>query len=400
LANKEMNALIFDIGKTNKKLLVFDGHFDIIHEESMQFDEIKDEDGFPCDDLDKISHWIIDQFKIQNSKFKISRVNFSAYGASWVHLDENGKPLTPLYNYLKPFHKELEKQFEAQFGLEKVAQETGSPYSGMLNSGLQLYWLKYAKPDIFKQVKYSLHLPQYLSFLITGKAVSEFTSIGCHTMLWDYRKNNYHDWVYAEGIDKILPPIVTASHTEIINIGSSQIEVGPGIHDSSASLFPYFKKSKEPFMLLSTGTWCVAMNPFIEFKEKESLKFKEELFYMTIEGKPVKATRLMLGKEFDEGISKIANEMGQPKFKIQSLKGNESLNLKLETLNSKLAKKQIAAILEAKGNSEIKKLYVEGGFSKNEMFLKMLKESLSDWDIIPSENSQGTALGAAMVING
>ena len=65
-----------------------------------------------------------------------------------------------------------------------------------------------------------------------------------------------------------------------------------------------------------------------------------------------------------------------------------------------MAKKQIAAILEAKGNSEIKKLYVEGGFSKNEMFLKMLKEALSDWDIIPSENSQGTALGAAMVING
>ena len=307
--------------------MIFDEVFKIIHQETTQFDEIKDEDGFPCDDLDKISHWIIDQFKIQNSKFKISRVNFSAYGASWVHLDENGKPLTPLYNYLKPFHKELEKQFEAQFGLEKVAQETGSPYSEMLNSGLQLYWLKYAKPEVFKKIKYSLHLPQYLSYLLTGKAVLEFTSIGCHTMLWDYKKNDYHNWVYAEGIDKILPPIVTASHTEIINFGSSQIEVGTGIHDSSASLFPYFNKSLEPFMLLSTGTWCVAMNPFIEFKEKESLKFKEELFYMTIEGKPVKATRLMLGKEYDEGVNKISKKYGvsveeiqNSKFKIQSLK--------------------------------------------------------------------------------
>jgi sugar (pentulose or hexulose) kinase len=394
-----VNTQIFDIGKTNKKLLIFDEDFKIIHQETTQFEEIKDEDGFPCDDLDKISHWIIDQFKIQNSKFKISRVNFSAYGASWVHLDETGKPLTPLYNYLKSFPKELEIQFDNQYGLEKVAQETGSPYSGMLNSGLQLYWLKYAKPDIFKQVKSSLHLPQYLSFLISGKAASEYTSIGCHTMLWDYKKNNYHGWVYAEELDKILPPIVTASHTEIINVGSSQIEVGPGIHDSSASLFPYFKKLKEPFMLLSTGTWCVAMNPFWNLNFNSNTNLKNELFYMTIEGKPVKATRLMLGKLYEEGISEIANEMGQPKFKIQSLRGNESLNLKLETLNSKLVKKQIAAILEAKGNSEIKILFVEGGFSKNEMFLKMLRESLSDWEIFPSDNAQGTARGAALVIS-
>lgn len=394
-----MSTLIFDIGKTNKKLLVFDEDFNITHQESTQFAEIEDDDGFECDDLVKLINWITEQFKIQHSKSNIQKINFSAYGASWVHLDKNRKPLTPLYNYLKPFPKELEIQFDNQYGLDKVTQETGSPYSGMLNSGLQLYWLKYAKPDIFKHVKYSLHLPQYLSFLITGKTASEFTSIGCHTMLWDYEKQDYHNWVYAEGIDKMLPPIVATSSTEIIKQGKSSVKVGLGIHDSSASLFPYFKKSKEPFMLLSTGTWCVAMNPYFEFKVDQSLKFKEDLFYMTIEGKPVKATRLMLGKEYEDGISEIAKEIKIPKFKIQSLKGGESLNLKLETLNYNLVQKQKAAILEAKGNSEIKKLYVEGGFSKNEIFLKMLKDSLGDWEIIPSENAQGTALGAALVIS-
>jgi len=42
---------------------------------------------------------------------------------------------------------------------------------------------------------------------------SEFTSIGCHTMLWDYAKNDYHRWVYEEGIDKILPPIAKDTTT-------------------------------------------------------------------------------------------------------------------------------------------------------------------------------------------
>ena len=58
----------------------------------------------------------------------------------------------------------------------------------MLNSGLQLYWLKKTKPEVFKKIKYSLHLPQYLSYIFTGIPLSEYTSIGCHTALWDYEK--------------------------------------------------------------------------------------------------------------------------------------------------------------------------------------------------------------------
>ena len=52
-----------------------------------------------------------------------------------------------------------------------------------------------------------LHLPQYLSYLVTGKACSDITSIGCHTNLWDFEKKKYHEWVKKEGIDAILPPI-------------------------------------------------------------------------------------------------------------------------------------------------------------------------------------------------
>ena len=38
--------LIFDIGKTNKKLLLFDEAYNMVHESIEQFQEIKDEDGF------------------------------------------------------------------------------------------------------------------------------------------------------------------------------------------------------------------------------------------------------------------------------------------------------------------------------------------------------------------
>ena len=43
---------------------------------------------------------------------------------------------------------------------------------------------------------------------------------------------------------------------------SHVFEAGTGIHDSSSSLAPYIMAAKEPFILVSTGTWCISMNPY------------------------------------------------------------------------------------------------------------------------------------------
>ena len=48
---------IFDIGKTNKKFFLFDENLNEIKEEYVQFPTIKDDDGFECDDLEKITKW-------------------------------------------------------------------------------------------------------------------------------------------------------------------------------------------------------------------------------------------------------------------------------------------------------------------------------------------------------
>ena len=39
-------------------------------------------------------------------------------------------------------------------------------------------------------------------------------------------------------------------------------KVGIGLHDSSAALIPYLVNFSMPFVLISTGTWCISMNPF------------------------------------------------------------------------------------------------------------------------------------------
>ncbi len=168
---------ILDIGKTNKKCFVFDEDYRIVFEKTTQLPETTDEDGDPCEDVDMLMEWVLATVweVLSDARFQIRAINCTAYGASWVHVSPNpvrrgfveqGSAVR-LYNYLKPFPEDLKQQFFDTYGGEaKIALETASPVLGNLNSGLQLYWLKHRKPLIFSQIKYSLHLPQYISYLI------------------------------------------------------------------------------------------------------------------------------------------------------------------------------------------------------------------------------------------
>ena len=128
---------IFDIGKTNKKFIVFDESYTSIHEEQVTITEIKDDDGDPVDDLKAIEDWMYDVLErtFTGKEFEISKLNFSTYGATLVNLGENGKPVTPMYNYLKPYPSDLLQKFlEENRGHESFSLSTCSPIFGMLNS--------------------------------------------------------------------------------------------------------------------------------------------------------------------------------------------------------------------------------------------------------------------------
>ena len=142
---KTVAFAIFDVGKTNKKLLLFDEAFQPIEEQSQAIAETQDADGFPCDDLLQINSWLLDHWENLRSRtdLMLKGVKFSGYGASFVHLDENGRAIPPLYNYLKAFPAELQEAFVTDVAAhdgqspEAFAAVTCSPSMGMLNSGLQ-----------------------------------------------------------------------------------------------------------------------------------------------------------------------------------------------------------------------------------------------------------------------
>lgn len=430
---------ILDVGKTNKKLFLLNEAYTIVYERSFLFAETIDEDGFPCEDLDNLISFVTESVHdvLQLDEFDIKAINFSTYGASLVYVNEEGKAIAPLYNYLKDYPAALSKQFYETYGGEdSFSGETASPVLGSLNAGMQLYRFKYEQPGLFAKMKYAFHLPQYISYLLTAKANSDITSIGCHTGLWNFKKNDYHHWVNKEAVLDKLPAIIPSSSVHQTAIEGKEYKVGVGLHDSSAALIPYIVSCKEPFVLISTGTWCITLNPFNHIPlTAEELK-NDCLCYMQYKGLPVKAARLFAGKEHEEQVKRIAAHFDVPVNFYQSVQFDPSIiaavkNIPVEidtagsTKNglqqSSFENRNIHHFASAaiayhqlmidiidmqfissnrviKG-TDVKKIFVDGGFAKNKLYMHLLADAFPGLAVFAASMVQGTAVGTALSIH-
>jgi sugar (pentulose or hexulose) kinase len=428
---------IIDIGKTNKKILLFDKEFEVVYSNATRFDEIFDEDGYPCDNIESIGNWIQSEIiRIQQEgEYSIKAINFSTHGASLIYLDENGDKITPLYNYLKPLDiEEYNELYDAYGGKEEFSRKTASPAYGMLNTGLQILKLQKEKPEFWSKVKTILHYPQYLSYLFTRQITADFTSVGAHTATWDFDNMTYHKWVLDSKLN--LPTPQNGKEAIITNLNGQEIAIGKGLHDSSSSIIPLLENEKnknKEFILLSTGTWIIAMNPF----SKESLTQHQLqnncLCFMTPEKQQIKSSMQFLGKIHEVYLTALSTYFKVDVDKHLQLQVNQKLCKELIHENSRvflsegidddfeahpnllayyanyetayyqlvfeISKKVINGIkLISDENSSIKDVYISGGFNKNLIFITFLKLLKSDIRIKISDCKNESALGAALMM--
>ncbi len=426
---------IFDIGKTNKKILLFDQNFEVVYENSTRFDEIVDDDNYPCDDIESIENWIQNEILKTQEKgeYAIKAINFSTHGATLVYLDQEGNRITPLYNYLKPLNQvDFSGFYDKYGGVNEFSRKTASPAYGMLNSGLQMYWLKNYKPYYWNKVETILHYPQYLSYLFTKKITADFTSIGAHTAIWDFDTMNYHKWLSEENID--LPEPVNGKEAVFADVNGEKIAIGSGLHDSSASIIPLLKKNDvNEFILLSTGTWIITMNPFSKETLTDYQLNHNCLCFMTPEKQQIKSSMQFLGRIHEvylEAFSKhfkvdinthlqldldkiLCDEIITNDARVFLAEGMDThFEAKPELLNNfdtyenayyqlvyEIAKKVLKAIaLILDRNNSLKDIYISGGFNKNKMFIEFLTLLKPDVSLkIPTIKNE-SALGAALLM--
>jgi sugar (pentulose or hexulose) kinase len=303
-------------------------------------------------------------------------VNFSAYGASFVFTGKDGEPILPLYNYLKPFPTELQQAFDRRYA-PRVNVETASPRLGSLNSGMQLFRLRHERPEEFTKIRYALHLPNFLSSIFGGAPCTEITSVGCHTLLWDFLRNDYHNWVKNEGLAVKFAPFRKATETASVKFLGKDMLLGTGLHDSSSALIPYLLSFNDPFMLLSTGTWNIALNPFNRQPLTSEQLESDCLNYISYSGVPVKASRLHAGP-----LHEAALKLSQEEY-AKSL--------------DQIVDHQVKAISMI--DNGVSNLFVDGGFSGNASFMRKLADRYPDKRVRAARLGQASALGAALVIH-
>jgi len=439
MKNRIPVVAVFDIGKTNKKLLLFDQFYNLVKENISQFEEIYDEDGFPCENLEALSAWLLREFQMLkgSQEYELKAVNFSTYGASLVHVDRNGKPVGYLYNYLKPYPENLMGRFLDSIDRDRFSLTTCSPLMGHLNAGMQLYWLKYERPELFSKIAATLHFPQYLSFLITGRKFAETTNVGCHSAMWNFEKQGYHSWLEKEGISNRLCDIAPGDSAVPVKneFTGESITVGIGLHDSSAALIPYLKSFPGPFMILSTGTWAISLNPFNKTLPQTTELAKGCLSYLSYEGNPVKASMLFSGNDHDLQVRRIAEHFNiGPDFYKTVNPDDALLNRFLQIGNRDMGDLLVDAVtpsyfhkrslsdfsthVEAyhqlvvdlvtqqrlssgmvlKG-ADVSDIYVDGGFCKNELYMKLIADAFPEKTVYAASMNQGTALGSALAIH-
>lgn len=427
---------VFDIGKTNKKIFLFDKDFNVVYTNSIRFEECVDDDGFPCDDIEAIEIWIKNEIKTiqDNNEFTIKAINFSTHGATLVYLDVNGKRITPLYNYLKPINTDFKPFYKANQDVEEFSRKTASPAYGMLNAGLQMYWLKQSKPQFWSQVKTILHYPQYLSYLFSNKVTADFTSVGAHTAIWDFDTMQYHNWLDKENIT--LPEPKPGKNAALSLVNGQEIAIGKGLHDSSSSIIPLLEdneSSKSEFVLLSTGTWIICMNPFSKETLTTNQLNNDCLCFMTPDKKQIKSSMQFLGRVHEVNAIAISEHFGVdeehflniqlnkqlclntfnkkanvffPKDIPTDFKGN--LNQLTKYHNYEVAYYQlifeishrvyqgIQHILDK--NNSLKEVYISGGFNRNEIFIEFLSLMMPNQKIKFPKGKNASALGAAILM--
>jgi L-fuculokinase len=414
---------VFDVGKTNIKLVVFDRAGGVLAERSAPNAPLAPDARRPYLKLDTERAWafLIGALKELGAQFSFEAISIAAHGAAGVLVKDDGEAL-PAMDYEFAGCDEIAAEYDT---LRPPFEETLSPNLPRgLNLGRQVYYLQRRYPTEFAAARAFLGYPQYWSWRLSGVAATEFTAMGAHTDLWRPYDGGPSSMVDKLGWRRLFAPMRKAWDT----LGPLKPEVAAatglapdvrvicGAHDSNASLVPHLMSRREPFTVISTGTWVIIM----AIGGKAELDPKADMLAnVDVRGEPVPTARFMGGREYavlagdapagadDAAVAAIvaSGVLALPAFSDQGgpfaarkgiIRGEAPATPKaraaLATLYSALMTAHMLRRLEAPGD-----LIVEGGFARSPAFAAVLARLMGHRRVVIAPTSAGAAAGAAML---
>ena len=409
---------VFDLGKTNIKLVVFDRGGAVLAERSAPNAPLAPDAKWPYLRLDTEGAWafLIGALKELGARFSIEAIVTTTHGCAGVLMGRDREALPP-----------LDYEFDGFAPVDAAYDSARPPYdksrsphlSRGLNLGRQIFYYERHFPAQFRQATAFLTYAQYFAWRLGGAMASEATSLGAHTDLWRPKEGDLSSMVDKLGWRRLFPlrrkawdtlgtlkPEIAAATGLPPNVG-----IICGAHDSNASLVPHLLSRRDPFTVISTGTWVIIMAVGGTARLDPNA---DMLANVDVRGQPVPTARFMGGREYavlagdapadaDEAdvASVIASgALALPAFSDQGgpfARAKASSRAKRQRrekrargcdyLYSALMTAHMLRRLQAPGD-----LIVEGGFTRSPAFAAVLARLMSGRRVVIAPMSQAPQL--------
>lgn len=444
---------VIDIGKTNKKVILFDQDLRLVADRQKPFPSVPGSDGFQVEPVEAIEAWIWETLGELYREHPFRAISVSTHGATWALIDDQGLT-APVIAYDTALTEHQQADLDAAFytlagPLEKLQEETATcDLPLLINPAKALLLLEQRRPGTLARSQHLINYPQYWGWRLTGKIGAEPTYTANHSFLFDIRRRQASSAAKALGAAHLVNcdlkqpwdqlGLVSAAVQK--QTGLPAIPVTLGIHDSNAALLPYLvAMDGHDFVLNSTGTWCVALHRVNEVRYRPEELGQKVIFNLDAFGHLQKSSFLMGGQDYGLYHDLIGGERAPfdaarlnaalartgdmflpgafpsqfPKVHGGATEGGKEFSLNDLRAGRKpswmadpvLAHDLLIAGLALQSEVALRRcdlgakteIYVEGGFRNNPIYLAVLTALFADAEVSCTSLAQATATGAAML---
>lgn len=202
---------------------------------------------------------------VAERKIEIQSIGVDTWGCDFVCIGEDGQPLRNPLAYRDPHTVGMmERYFEEKVSREEVYRRTGIQLMNF-NSLFQLYTMRELGNSALKNAKKILFMPDALSYVLTGKAVCEYTIASTSEILnpetgdldetllesVGLRRDQFGELTHPGTVIGTLTPEVQ----KLTGLGAIPVVSVAG-HDTASAVAAVPARDKH-FAYLSSGTWSL-----------------------------------------------------------------------------------------------------------------------------------------------
>lgn len=202
---------------------------------------------------------------VAQRQIKIESIGIDTWGCDFVYIGKDGAILRNPLAYRDPHtFGVMEKYFENAVSKQKVYEKTGIQFMNF-NSLFQLYAMRQAGNSAIENADKVLFIPDALSYMLTGKAICEYTVASTSQILNPKTKDLDIELVESTGLKReqfgemTNPATVIGTLTEEVQkmtgLGAVPVIAVAG-HDTASAVAAVPAKN-EKFAYLSSGTWSL-----------------------------------------------------------------------------------------------------------------------------------------------